>query len=75
MYFLNWRQPFETSLLAILIAGGGTILLNVPLEPGNKLSEAVFATGSKYFRINHFNAETADYTCEKTCVRIKIDEL
>ena len=43
---------FATSSLAILIADGGTILLNVPSGSGNNSSKAVFGACLKYFRID-----------------------
>ena len=54
---LATREYFETLLLAILIADGSTVLINVPLGSGNcfsNTSEAVFGTGLKYFRSNIF---------------------
>ena len=49
--------PSTASLLADFIADDGTVLLNVPLESGNSLSNSceVFGTGLKYFRIDIFN--------------------
>ena len=49
-------NPSDPSSLAILIADGGTILLNVPSGSGNNSSEAVFGARLKYFRI-HINTE------------------
>jgi len=54
---LATRDYFETLLLAILIADGGTVLINVPLGSGNcfsNLSEAIFGTGLKNFRSDIF---------------------
>ena len=50
---------FETSSLANLIAGGGTVLLNVLLGSGSSLSNSseVFSTGLKYLSIDIFNTK------------------
>ena len=47
--FCSWI--FETSLLAFIIADGGTVALNAPLGSG-KFSSEVFGRGFKHFNID-----------------------